>query len=85
MCISSPLARVEAGLLQLMAIRAAQISGCAPCARLHTRLARDADVAEEKIRWLPVWRDAPSYSERERAALAWAEAVTRVREDAKAR
>src|SRR5262245_55692724 len=63
-------------LLELLKIRASQINKCAFCLHMHTRDARKAGVSEERIYLLEAWRESPLYTERERAALAWAEALT---------
>ncbi len=63
-------------MIDLVKIRASQINGCAFCIQMHTAEARKTNVAEEKLTLLPAWREAPVYSDRERAALAWTEAVT---------
>ena len=72
---------LEPGLLELVKLRASQINGCAYCVDMHSKDLRAAGESEERIYALPVWRESPYFSERERAALAWAEAVTRVCED----
>ena len=61
-----------------MKIRASQINGCAFCLHMHTRDARKAGESQERLDLIGAWREAPVYSSRERAALAWTEAVTRV-------
>jgi AhpD family alkylhydroperoxidase len=68
--------RLEPSLLELVKIRASQLNGCAYCIDLHTRSARAGGEAERRIYALSAWREAPFFSGRERAALAWAEAVT---------
>jgi AhpD family alkylhydroperoxidase len=68
------------GLIELLKIRASQINGCAYCIHLHTRAARAKGESEERIYLLDAWRESPLYTPRERAALAWAEAVTLVSE-----
>jgi len=65
-------------LLELMKIRASQINGCAYCIDMHTKDARAAGETEQRIYALNAWRETPFYSDRERAALEWAEAVTRI-------
>lgn len=65
-------------LLQLIKTRASQINGCARCLDMHTKDARAAGETEQRLYTLPAWREAPFFSERERAALAWTEAVTRI-------
>jgi len=66
---------LETGLLQLMAVRAAQMTGCSGCAKLHALLARCAGISQDKLAALPAWRDARCYTPREREALEWIEAV----------
>jgi AhpD family alkylhydroperoxidase len=68
--------RIEKPLYELIKIRASQINGCAFCLDMHTRDARAAGEQEHRIHTLPAWREAPFYTDRERAALAWTEAVT---------
>jgi len=67
-------------LTELVKIRASQINGCAFCLHMHTRDARAKGESEERIYLLDAWRESPLYSTRERAALAWTEAVTQVSE-----
>ena len=67
---------IEASLLELVKSRASQINGCAWCLDMHTKDARARGESEQRLYLLPVWREARCYSERERAALAWTEAVT---------
>ena len=67
---------VEKPLLELTKIRASQINKCAFCLHMHTRDARKAGVSEERIYLLEAWRESPLYTDRERAALAWTEALT---------
>lgn len=69
---------LEHSLLELVKTRASQINGCAWCLDMHTKDARAAGETEQRLYLLSVWRETPFYSERERAALAWTEAVTRV-------
>ncbi|HTJ22855.1 MAG TPA: carboxymuconolactone decarboxylase family protein [Gemmatimonadaceae bacterium] len=69
---------LERSLLELVKIRASQLNGCAFCLDMHTKDARAAGESEQRIYVLPAWREAPFYSERERAALAWTEALTRL-------
>jgi AhpD family alkylhydroperoxidase len=71
---------LEAALLELIKIRVSQINGCAFCLDMHTKDARAAGETEQRLYALPAWRETPFFSDRERAALAWAEAVTRVSE-----
>jgi AhpD family alkylhydroperoxidase len=65
-------------LIELAKIRASQINGCAFCLKMHTADARRLGESEERIYLLDAWREAPCYTEKERAALAWTEAVTRL-------
>ena len=67
-------------LVVLVEIRASQINGCANCINLHTTQAREKGETEQRIYLLSAWRGAPCYTDRERAALAWTEALTRLSE-----
>jgi len=69
---------LETSLLELVKSRASQINGCAWCLDMHSKDARALGETEQRLYMLPVWRDAPCYTPRERAALAWTEAVTRI-------
>src|SRR5215469_4103078 len=69
---------LEASLQDLVKIRASQINGCAYCIDMHTKDARAGGETEQRIYELNAWRETPFYTDRERAALAWAEAVTLV-------
>jgi AhpD family alkylhydroperoxidase len=69
---------LEASLIELVKTRASQINGCAYCIHMHTRDARARGESEERLYLLDAWRESPLYTERERAALAWTEAVTLV-------
>ncbi len=69
---------LEESLLELVKTRASQINGCAWCLDMHTKDARARGETEQRLYLVSAWREAPCYSERERAALAWAEAVTGV-------
>ena len=69
---------LEASLLELIKIRASQINGCAFCLDMHTKDARAAGETEQRLYTLSAWHETPFFTERERAALAWTEAVTRV-------
>ena len=71
---------LEPSLLELVNLRASQINGCAYCLDMHTKDARARGESEQRIYLLDAWRESPFYSERERAALAWTEAVTLVAE-----
>lgn len=65
-------------LYELVKIRASQINGCAYCLDMHTKDARKAGETEQRIYGLSAWREAPYYSDKERAALEWTEAMTLV-------
>lgn len=67
-------------LIHLVKLRVSQINGCAYCCWLHAKDLRAAGVKQTRIDTLPAWREAPGYSAQERAALAWAEAVTLIGE-----
>jgi AhpD family alkylhydroperoxidase len=71
---------LEHSLLHLVKMRASQINGCAYCLDMHSKDARAAGETEQRLYLLDAWRESPFYSDRERAALAWTEAVTRVAE-----
>jgi AhpD family alkylhydroperoxidase len=67
---------LEASLIELVKTRASQINGCAYCIHMHTKDARAHGETEERLYLLDAWRESPLYTERERAALAWTEALT---------
>jgi AhpD family alkylhydroperoxidase len=67
---------LEPELLELVKMRASQLNGCAYCLDMHSKDARARGESEQRLYVLPAWREAPFYSERERAALAWCEALT---------
>jgi AhpD family alkylhydroperoxidase len=69
---------LDHGLLELVKLRASQLNGCAHCIDMHTKELRADGEAEQRLYLLDAWRESPFYSERERAALAWTEAVTLV-------
>ena len=71
-------ASIEHSLQELVKIRASQINGCANCLHMHTADARKAGETEERIYLLNAWRESLLYTPRERAALAWTEALTLV-------
>ncbi|MDX0451997.1 carboxymuconolactone decarboxylase family protein [Sinorhizobium medicae] len=71
---------LEPSLIELVKIRASQINGCANCINMHTAEARAQGETEQRIYLLSAWREAPCYTDRERAALAWTEALTRLSE-----
>ena len=67
-------------LIELVKICASQINGCAFCLATHTRDARKLGESEDRMHLLNAWEETPTFSERERAALAWTDAVTKVTE-----
>src|SRR5262245_33329911 len=71
---------LEPTLIRLVEIRASQINGCANCINMHAAEAREKGETEQRIYLLSAWREAPCYTERERAALAWTEALTQLSE-----
>jgi AhpD family alkylhydroperoxidase len=72
---------LDPALAELVKIRSSQINGCANCINMHTADARAKGETEQRIYLLSAWREAPCYSDRERAALAWTEALTRLDDD----
>jgi AhpD family alkylhydroperoxidase len=73
-------ASLELSLIHLVEIRASQINGCANCINMHTVEARAKGETEQRIYLLSAWREASCYTDRERAALGWTEALTRLSE-----
>lgn len=73
---------LEPKLLELVKLRASQINGCAYCVDMHTKDARAHGETEQRLYAVVVWREAPFFTDRERAALAWTEAVTLVGQSA---
>ncbi len=73
-------ASLEPSLIELVKIRASQINGCANCINMHTAEARRQGETEQRLYLLSAWREAPCYTERERAALGWTDAMTRLSE-----
>jgi AhpD family alkylhydroperoxidase len=67
-------------LRHLIKVRASQINGCAYCIDMHWKDARAAGETEQRLYGLDAWQESPYYTERERAVLAWTEAVTNIRE-----
>src|SRR5581483_4135594 len=68
-------------LLELVKLRASLINGCAYCVDMHTKVARSLGETEQRLYEVSLWRETPFYTERERAALAWTEAVTLIHRD----
>jgi AhpD family alkylhydroperoxidase len=71
---------LEQPLVELVKIRASQLNGCAYCVDTHVRAARARGESDQRLSLLPVWHDAPCYSDRERAALRWCEELTLIGE-----
>src|SRR5215510_8512789 len=71
---------LEKGLLDLVYFRVSQINGCAYCLDMHSKDLRASGETEQRLYVLEAWRESPFYSERERAALAWAESLTVIRD-----
>lgn len=69
---------LEPGLTELVKIRASQINGCAVCLHMHASEARRQGESEDRILMLDAWRECPLYTAREKAALAWTDALTRL-------
>jgi AhpD family alkylhydroperoxidase len=67
-------------LIELVKMRASQINGCAYCLDMHSKALRKGGESEQRIYLLNAWRESPLYSERERAALAWTDALTLISE-----
>lgn len=71
---------LDHALLELVRLRVSQINGCAFCLHMHSTDLRKGGETEMRLYMLPAWREAPLYSARERAALGWAESLTRLAE-----
>src|ERR1700760_2437652 len=71
---------LETKTLELVRMRASQINGCAFCLDMHSKDARAEGETEQRLYGLNAWRETPYYTDRERAALAWAEALTNVQQ-----
>lgn len=69
---------LDQSLMDLVKLRASYINGCAYCVDMHTKDARLAGETEQRLYAIPVWRETPFFTPRERVALAWAEAVTEI-------
>ena len=69
---------LEPALLHLVDLRASQMNGCAFCIAMHWREAKEAGLSDDQLHGLPAWREASWYSDRERAAIGWTEALTDV-------
>lgn len=71
---------IERSLLYLVKLRASQINGCSFCVNMHSHEARLNGETEQRLYLVAAWRESPLFTERERAAFAWTEAVTRISE-----
>lgn len=71
---------LDASLLELIKIRASQMNGCAFCIDMHTKDARAKGETEQRIYALNAWRETPFFTDKERAALAWTEAITNIQQ-----
>ncbi|HUK25991.1 MAG TPA: carboxymuconolactone decarboxylase family protein [Terriglobales bacterium] len=71
---------LESKLLNLISLRASQMNGCAYCLDMHWKDLKAAGESDQRLYSLDAWRETPFYSERERAALAWTEAVTNIQQ-----
>jgi len=71
---------LEHTLLELVKLRASQLNGCAHCIDMHTKELRAAGESEQRLYLLDAWEESPFYTDRERAALAWTEALTLITE-----
>ncbi|TDG04451.1 carboxymuconolactone decarboxylase family protein [Paraburkholderia guartelaensis] len=71
---------LEPSLIALVEVRASQINGCANCLNMHTAHAREDGETEQRLYLLSAWKEAPCYTDRERAALGWTDALTRLSE-----
>ena len=71
---------LEPSLIALVEVRASQINGCANCLNMHTAHAREEGETEQRLYLLSAWKEAPCYTDRERAALGWTDALTRLSE-----
>lgn len=69
---------LEHSLIELVKLRGSYLNGCAHCVDMHTKDARAAGETEQRLYAVPVWKETPFFTPRERAALAWTEAVTEV-------
>src|SRR5690349_5087534 len=72
---------LEPSLLELVKFRASQINGCAYCLDMHSKDARAGGESEQRLYALSAWRETPFFTDRERAALAWTEAITLISQD----
>jgi AhpD family alkylhydroperoxidase len=75
-----PASGIEKGIVHLVKLRVSQINHCCYCQHMHSQEARDDGERQVRLDVLPAWEEAPCFTERERAALAWAEAITLINE-----
>lgn len=78
LAVSVAASGLEPSVVALVTMRVSQINGCAYCLHLHAREARAAGETEDRLHLLAAWAESSLYSERERAALGWADALTRI-------
>jgi len=78
--IDKHLVSIDKKLLALVQLRVSQINGCVYCVDLHSEQARTEGETQQRLDFIAVWQECPFFDERERAALSWAEAVTRLPE-----
>lgn len=71
---------IEEPLLELVKVRASQLNGCAYCIALHVSLARKLGESDDRLHLLNAWRESPGFTDRERAALLWTEALTNIQD-----
>jgi len=71
---------LETSLVHLVEVRASQLNGCANCLNMHTQAARKHGETEQRLYLLGAWHEAPCYTDRERAALAWTDSLTLIAE-----
>ena len=74
-------ASLEPSLVELVKLRSSQINGCANCIKMHSYEARQHGETEQRLYLLAAWREAPCYTPRERAALAWTDALTKLSDE----
>lgn len=72
---------LEASLLHLVKVRASQINGCSFCVDMHSREAREDGESEQRLYLVAAWRESPLFTDRERAAFVWTEAITLIAKD----
>lgn len=80
LAVRKHIASIDAKLVALVELRVSQINGCAYCVDLHATQAREAGETQQRLDSVAAWRECPFFDEREKAALAWAEALTHISE-----